>query len=82
MTFLSIAVLVLVALIILCLLFVFFQMFFALLPVALIAVLLLWLLYHFFRRKTAPAKPETFDGPQQTRTRKQARNVSTKDVDK
>lgn len=82
MTFLSIAALVLVALIILCLLFVFFQMFFALLPVALIAVLLLWLLYHFSRRKTEPVKPEVFNGSQQTQTRKRARNVSTKDVDK
>jgi fatty acid desaturase len=90
MSFTSICLLVLVALIILCLLFVFFNVFFALLPVALIAILLLWLIYHFSQKRHGHdeqatvfwQKPRNEPSSSSSRKRKPARDVTTKDVDK
>lgn len=82
MSFISIALLVLVALIILCFLFIFFKMFFALLPVALIAILFLWLFYYLTRGHDKNDSPDIYHSDNKSSGRKPARDVSTKDVDK
>lgn len=86
----GIIALVLAAVIILALLFIFFHVFIALLPVALIAILVIWLIYHFSRHKNENQWPSndsgfqdfTFDMNRNQRwPHKKARNVTTKDVD-
>lgn len=89
MSFLGIAVLVLVALIILSLLFVFFKAFILLLPVALIAIGILWLVFWISGKRNknkVPTSGSYFDWfkvneTTQKSTRKQARNVTVKDID-
>lgn len=85
MTFTSILTLVVVATIILALLFVFFHILVALLPLAIIAILVLWLVNKFSGKKSQEVSSSTVfyresgaDNP----PRKKARNVTTKDVDK
>lgn len=79
--------LVLMAVVILALLFIFFHVFIALLPVAVIAVLVIWLIYWFTNRKNKSEMPSngsdfTFNiNGEQRRPHKKARNVTTKDVD-
>lgn len=92
MSFLGIVTLVLIALIILSLLFVFFKAFALLLPVALIAIAVIWLIGWFTRKKNKNNMPNGgtyYDWFQNsnsveshTRPRKQAKNVTTKDIDK
>ena len=90
MSFTAIIALVLVALVLLSLLFIFFKVFFALLPVALIAIVIIWLFYKFTGRKNdnMPSSGNYYDyfrsnsRPDNSRPRKRARNVKTKDVDK
>lgn len=90
MSFLSIVMLVLIALILLSLLFVFFKALFLLLPVAIIAVVIIWLVYWFAGKKNKDNMPSSgfnYDwfkskNSTETSTRKKARNVTTKDVDK
>lgn len=92
MSFLGIVTLVLIALIILSLLFVFFKAFILLLPVALIAIAVIWLIGWFTGRKNKnnmPSNGNYYDWfknvnstQSQTRARKKAKNVTTKDIDK
>lgn len=92
MSFLGIVTLVLIALIILSLLFVFFKAIILLLPVAIIAIAIIWLISWFTKKKNGnniPSSGNYYDwfkntNPNQSnkRTRKQARNVTTKDIDK
>ncbi|MBW8013269.1 hypothetical protein E0712_01765 [Lactobacillus helveticus] len=90
MSFLGIVTLVLIALIILSLLFVFFKAFILLLPVALIAIAVIWLIGWFTGRKNnMPSSGNYYDWfknvnstQSQTRARKKAKNVTTKDIDK
>ena len=91
MSFLGIVTLVLLALIILSLLFVFVKAFILLLPVALIAIAIIWLI-GFTERKNKnnmPSSGNYYDWfknvnstQSQSRPRKQAKNVTTKDIDK
>lgn len=88
MSFLGIVTLVLVALIILSLLFVFFKAFILLLPVALIAIGIIWLVFWISGKRNknrVPASDSSFDWfkaneATQKNTRKQARNVTVKDI--
>lgn len=89
MSFLGIVTLILVAVIILSLLFVFFKAFLLLLPVALIAVAIIWLVYWIAGKRNKADMPSSstyFDwfktSSTQTEGRKHARNVTTKDIDK
>lgn len=89
MSFWGIVTLVFVALVLLSLLFVFFKAFIFLLPVGLIAIALIWLIGWFSGRKNKTNMPsgnyyDWFKSNTSTQrtTRKQARNVTTKDVDK
>ncbi|MCO0807254.1 hypothetical protein QFX17_04590 [Lactobacillus helveticus] len=92
MSFLGIVTLVLIALIILSLLFVFFKAFILLLQVALIAIAVIWLIGWFTGRKNKnnmPSSGNYYDWfknvnstQSQTRARKKAKNVTTKDIDK
>ena len=90
MSFWGIVLLVFIALIILSLLFVFFKAFIFLLPVGLIAIALIWLIGWFTGRKNKASMPSSssyydwFKKENSTHnpTRKEARNVTTKDVDK
>lgn len=92
MSFLGIVTLVLIALIILSLLLVFFKAFILLLPVALIAIAVIWLIGWFTGRKNKnnmPSSSNYYDWfknvnstQSQTRARKKAKNVTTKDIDK
>ena len=89
MSFLGIVTLVLVALIILSLLFVFFKAFILLLPVALIAIGVMWLVLWISGKRNknrVPASGTYFDWfkasePEPNNTRKRARNVTIKDID-
>lgn len=89
MSFLGIVTLVLVALIILSLLFVFFKAFVLLLPVALIAIGVMWLVLWISGKRNknrVPASRTYFDWfkasePEPKNTRKRARNVTIKDID-
>lgn len=93
MSFSGILILVLVAVIILALLFVFFHVFIALLPVALIAVVIIWLIYRFTGKKNNANildkendyNTDWFSGfnnnSNQNEPRKKARNVQVKDID-
>lgn len=86
MSFLGIVTLVLVALIILSLLFVFFKAFILLLPVALIAIGVMWLVLWISGKRNknrVPASRTYFDcsEPEPKNTRKRARNVTIKDID-
>lgn len=82
--------LVLTALIILSLLFVFFKAFILLLPVAVIAIAIIWLVYWIAGKKNKNNMPASgssftwsdFGNSTTTGTRKKARNVTTKDIDK
>lgn len=92
MSFLGVVTLVLIALIILSLLFVFFKAFILLLPVALIAIVIIWLVGWFMGRKNHNNIPSSgnyydwFKNANSTQphahSRKQAKNVTTKDIDK
>ncbi|MCP9330764.1 hypothetical protein [Lactobacillus kefiranofaciens] len=90
MSFWGIVLLVFIVLIILSLLFVFFKAFIFLLPVGLIAIALIWLIGWFTGRKNKASMPSSgsyydwFKKENSTHnpTRKKARNVTTKDVDK
>lgn len=92
MSFLGIVTLVLIALIILSLLFVFFKAFILLLPVALIAIAVIWLIGWFTGRQNKnnmPSSGNYYDWfknvnstQSQTRALKKAKNVTTKDIDK
>lgn len=86
-SFLGIVALVLVALIILSLLFVFFKAFLFLLPVAIIAVAIIWLVSWISRKRNKNAMTGTtdfswFKESSSNKSRKPARNVTTKDIDK
>ena len=92
MSFSGILILVLAAVIILALLFVFFHVFIALLPVALIAVVIIWLIYRFTGKKNNANILDKendynrdwfsgFNNSNQSEPRKKARNVQVKDVD-
>lgn len=87
MTFSSLLLLVLIAVIVLSLLFVFFHVFIILLPVALVAFMVIWLIYHFSGRKNNHSlssndwfNQSSFYRDINERPRKKARNVKTKDV--
>lgn len=85
MTISSIILVVVVATILLALLFVFFHVLVALLPLAIIAIAILWLVNRFSSKKDQGISNSTifFDGQEADRPkRKKARNVTTKDVDK
>lgn len=77
MSFTTIVLLVLAAVVALALLSVFFKALIALLPVGLVVILLLWLYYRFYWRKKyqlpSRADPE--------RPRKRAQDVTVRDVD-
>lgn len=92
MSFSGILILVLAAVIILALLFVFFHVFIALLPVALIAVVIIWLIYRFTGKennanildKENDYNKDWFSGfnnSNKSEPRKKARNVQVKDID-
>lgn len=87
--FLGIVVLVLTAMIILSLLFVFFKAFLLLLPVALIAIGIIWLVYWLNKRKNKNTMTSAADftwfkqeDSSPGSSRKPARDVTTKDIDK
>lgn len=87
MSFTTIVLLVLAAVVALALLSVFFKALIALPPVGLVVILLLWLYYRFYWRKKyqLPSRPETdwFKASQADpeRPRKQAQDVTVRDVD-
>ncbi len=87
MSFVNIAILVLAAAFLLALLFVFFHIFVALLPIMIIAAIIIWLIYWFTGRKNKNNIPssgnefEQFRYNSGSRPHKKARNVTTKDVD-
>lgn len=93
MTFGGILILVLAAVIILALLFVFFHVFIALLPVALITAIIIWLIYRFTAKKNNANilnKENDYNtdwfsdfdsNANQSEPRKKARNVKVKDID-
>ena len=87
MSFTTIVLLVLAAVVALALLSVFFKALIALLPVGLVVILLLWLYYRFYWRKKykLPSRPEPdrFKPGQADaeRPRKQAQDVIVRDVD-
>lgn len=83
-TFTSILILVLVAAIILAVLFVFFHIFIALIPVALVLAGVIWLINRFSKNKNNDNMPnsETAFKRQNNETsgHKKARNVTVKDI--
>lgn len=84
MSFTTIVLLVLAAVVALALLSVFFKALIALLPVGLVIILLLWLYYRFYWRKKykLPSRPEPdWFKPGQERPRKRAQDVTVRDVD-
>lgn len=87
MSFTTIILLVLAAVVALALLSVFFKALIALLPVGLVVILLLWLYYRFYWRKKykLPSRPEPdrFKPGQADpeRPRNQAQDVTVRDVD-
>lgn len=87
MSFTTIVLLVLAAVVALALLSVFFKALIALLPVGLVVILPLWLYYRFYWRKKykLPSRPEPdrFKPGQADpeRPRKQAQDVTVRDVD-
>ena len=88
MSFLGIVTLVLIALIILSLLFVFFKAFILLLPVALIAIGIMWLVFWISGKRNKNRVPTSgtyydwFRAGESTQksTRERARNVTVKDI--
>lgn len=88
-SFLGIVALVLVALIILSLLFVFFKALLFLLPVAIIAIAIIWLVSWLARKRSKNTMTSATDfswfketNSASSNSRKPARNVTTKDIDK
>ena len=82
MSFTTIVLLVLAAVVALALLSVFFKALIALLPVGLVIILLLWLYYRFYWRKKykLPSRPEPGQADPE-RPRKRAQDVTVRDVD-
>ncbi|GHV98090.1 hypothetical protein lacNasYZ03_18860 [Lactobacillus nasalidis] len=88
MSFSTIVLLVLAAIVALALLSVFFKALIALLPVGLVVVLVLWLYYRFYWRKKhdLPDRPDPdpfsrYQSADPQRPRKRAQDVTIRDVD-
>lgn len=86
MGFVTILILVLIALIVLSILFAVFKFFIGLLPIALIVALIIWLITRFSSNNTESLGDFNTDGEvkhpsSNTPPRKKARNVSVKDVE-
>ena len=84
MGFVTILILVLVALVILSILFAVFKFFIGLLPLALIVALIIWLMVKFSGSKKDNKVSDTHNPvqhPANNQKRKKARNVSVKDVE-
>lgn len=92
MSFITIIMIVLAAIVILAILSVFFKALIALLPVGIVVALGLWLYYRFYYKKHHEDLPSSgtfsnfqdffqgFDSQEPASGRKHARNVTTKDV--